>query len=174
MAQYDAVWISNFSKSYYFEVPITYTCSNEIQQWFILLLQHSCDEMLYFVILLFCLCESHDVYFLYAFSTLYVFNILSIKLAVVLYIDAMKCLESMEMFAFVLVSVIKNIVNNLMMKKPKPHILFWFSFRSSIHFQCVFSLCFYNHMELYIMFCKLCVVTFYKSQSAFCGNGKAN
>lgn len=99
--------VNQDAELYYFKVPITYTCSNE-KQWFILLLQHSCDEMLYFVILLFCLCESHDVYFLYAFSTLYVFNILSIKLAVVLYIDEMKCLESMEMFfAFVLVSVIK-------------------------------------------------------------------
>lgn len=76
--------------------------------------------MLCFVILLLCLCESHDVYFLYAFSTLYVFNFFSVILAVVLYIDEMKCMESMEMFAFVLVPFISaiNIVDNLMMETP--------------------------------------------------------
>lgn len=105
----------NNNKNYFFKLLITCSCSNE-SQWFIPLLQHQCDEMVYFVILFFCLCESHDVYFLYAFSTLYVGYSISFRLyiAVVLYIAQMKmkCLESMEVFFF---SVI-NIVNNLMTK----------------------------------------------------------
>lgn len=84
--------------------------------------------MLYFVILLFFLCGSHDVYFLYAFSTVYVFNFFSIILAVVLYIDEMKCLESVGMCAFISVSfIVINVVNNLMLKTIATHTILFFS-----------------------------------------------
>lgn len=53
-----------------------------------------------------------------------------------LYIDEIKCLKSVGLFAFVSLSFIVNkTVNNLMIK-PWPHILFCFSIRSSVLFQC--------------------------------------
>lgn len=70
----------------------------------------------------FCQCESHDVYFLYAISTLYVFNFFTIQIVVVLNRDEIKCLESMEMGGLVLVYFISiNIVNNLMLKALATH-----------------------------------------------------
>lgn len=107
-----------------------------------------------------------------------VFNFLSTILAMVLYIDEIKCLESIECLLCFLsfISVIN--VNNLMMQTLATHT--FLSVRSSAHFQCVFlqvctlHLClnYYTHLKLVV--CKPYVVTFYKSQSTFCGNEKVH
>lgn len=81
-------------------------------------------------------------------------------------------------FVFLSFISVINIVNNLMMQTLAT--CTFLSVRSFAHFQyvflqvCTLHLCLNDYTHLELVVCKPYVVTFYKSQSTFCGNEKVH